>query len=512
MDELMVRLLNWVSPRIRGWVPSSRPPAADVRWPLGHACGSAGERERQPVWLTEEELDRHTLLLGGTGTGKTTTIEHLVTLHLERSSSFCLVDPHGDLTNAAIEAVMLRTRRKRDSGSALELDRVYLLEGFREDAIVGINVLDPGEGALYPHILSLVGVLRRMWSSSWGPRMEEILRNGLLALASADLTFAELPAFLTDPGFRARVVARVPDEPVRDFWTERFARLSSAAQTAACEPVRNKIESILTFPTVRCVLGQAEGAISLRRLMDEGAYVLFNGSRGQLGEASTLLGSFLVAMIQTAALARADQEETSRRRFSLIVDEFQHFRTDEVETILSEARKYRLRLIMAHQHGGQVPSNLQNGIAANTATSIFFRLSPSDAAAAVRLLPEGSLAPSVLTQLPVGQAVVCRRGRAAVRTQMQRPERTGIGREELLAFAVELRRRHGRARSEIESEMRRRRERFGDPPAPAAGTTGKKGRGGRSRAGTAGVGEPTPDGPAGGSGNRRAPAQEPPDV
>ena len=415
-----------------------------------------------PVCLVDRELDRHVYLLGASGSGKSRLLELLIRQHLRQRSGLCLVDPHGDLTQSVLTFLHEEVRIAEQAGTPLDLERLYLVEPFAEDGIVGLNPLDSGGAPLHPHIGELVGIFRRVWASSWGPRMEELLRTALLTLAQAGFTLAELPALLTDTAFRSRVLEAVTDEPVRDYWTQRFDPLSDAARSAWTEPVLNKIGALLADPRLRAMLGQCEGTLDLRRLMDQGAWLLVNCSKGQLRDASHLLGSLFVAQLQAAALSRADLPEAERHPFTLFVDEFQNFRGEDFETILCEARKYRLRLVLAHQHLGQLDPALQNAIFGNVATHLFFAVSPRDAGVVARELADGGTAASELVHLPVGQALLHRRGQTPVRLRILPVLTPPVEPSALRHFAAGLRQSHGRPLAEVEGEMRRR---LAPPPA-----------------------------------------------
>lgn len=444
IEEWLVDLLNWLTPRLCRAGRARRQDQAG--WAIGEAVGGEGPGGR--VALPQEELDRHLYLLGASGSGKSRLLELLIRQHLEQDEGFCLVDPHGDLT-----AGILAYLHERHDGATGALERLYLLEPFREDGVIGLNPLDPAGGPLHPHLGELVGIFRRFWASSWGPRMEEILRNTLVTLALAGLTLVEAIPLLTRAEFRARVLTTVQDEAVRGYWHSRFDPLSDAARLTVAEPVMNKLGALLADPRVRAMLGQREGCLQIRWLMDSGAWVLVNCSRGQLRDASYLLGSFLVAQLQSAALARAEVPEERRRRFTLFVDEFQHFRGEDFESILCEARKYRLRLVLAHQHLAQLDPRLQSAIAGNVATQVLFAVSPGDAAVAGRRMEGGTSLAQRLIHQPVGHALVCRRGLAPVSTRIQTVTTPEVEVGALARFAAALRANHGVPLSQAEAAI-----------------------------------------------------------
>lgn len=468
MEEFFVSLLNRLSARGPRRERGERRPLPEPHgWLLGtpDSPGLPGE-SGAPVTLEEAELDRHCYALGRSGCGKSRFLELLLRQHIRQKCGFCLIDPHGDLLQSLLAFLYEEWCRREGTPNPVDLQRLYLVEPFREDGVVGLNPLDPGGGLLYPHVGELVGIFRRVWANSWGPRMEECLRSVLLALGIAGYTLTEVAPFLTEERFRAHVLSRVPDEAVRAYWAGRYDPLSAAARAAISEPVLNKIGALLADPRLRAMLGQRE-SLDLRRRMDEGSWVLVNCSKGQLRDASFLLGSFLVAQLQAAAMSRADVPEERRRPFTLVVDEFQNFRTEDFETLLCEARKYRLRLVFAHQHLGQLDPSLQNAILGNVATSLFFAVSPKDAGIVARSFPDGDVTVPGLVHLPVGRALLSRKGQPPVRIRVPETLTPDVDAAALARFAASLRQAHGRPLPEIEAEIRQRQELPLAGPEPA---------------------------------------------
>jgi hypothetical protein len=253
-----------------------------------------------------------------------------------------LVDPHGDLAEQVLQAIP----RHRTN------DVVSFDAGDREFPIA-FNPL----ACHWPEQRPLVaaGVLtafKKLFGDSWGPRMEHILRNGLLALLETPGTsLVHLSRLLQDSNFRRTLTGNIEDPLVRAFWQQEFSSWNDRYRTEAIAPVLNKLGFFLSNVILRNILGQQQSSINLRNIMDSGKVLIVNLSKGRIGEdASGLLGSLLINSLQLAAMSRADVIEEERQDFCLYVDEFQNFATESFATILSEARKYRLSLTVANQY------------------------------------------------------------------------------------------------------------------------------------------------------------------
>ena len=258
-------------------------------------------------------------------------------------------------------------------------ERLILIEPFNREWAVGFNPLGSVNGH-FPAMLELVEIFRRFWGDGyWGPRMDEVLRNSLVTLAENNLTLMEARPLLTISDFRQRLVENVSYGEVRDYWNQRYDSLSDRMQAMYREPVLNKISAFVADPMIYRIIGQRQSTIDFRQAMDQGKCVLLNLSKGQLKENIRLLGSLFLGKIWQAALSRAEVPETERNPFYLFVDEFQSFTQENLANILSEARKFRLGLTLAHQNLDQLSRELRAAILGNAGTEIFFRLSHHDA-------------------------------------------------------------------------------------------------------------------------------------
>ena len=322
--------------------------------------------------LDPEERRRHLYIVGQTGTGKSTLLLNLIAQDLAAGAGLALLDPHGDLA----EAVLMHIPRDRTN------DLVYVNPADAERPI-GFNPLSAVPEDLKPIVADgVVSAFRHVWPESWGPRLDYILTNAVRALLDVPGgTLLMLPRLLIDEGFRMRLIERhVGDPLVRSFWLNEYAGYGDHFRAEAISPIQNKVGKALIEPRLRNMLSQPSSTITLRRLMDEGAIVVCNLSKGRLGEGvSHLLGALLTTTIAQAALSRADIPAAERRVFHLYADEFQSFATESFALILSEARKYGLTLTIAHQYLDQVPENLRAAVFGNVGSMLACRTGAQDA-------------------------------------------------------------------------------------------------------------------------------------
>jgi hypothetical protein len=325
-----------------------------------------------PILLSRSDLRRHLYIVGKTGTGKSTLLYNLMRSELVGGQGFALLDPHGDLALAIAGA----TPAWRIEHGVIYLDPSDLAYP------VGFNPLNDVAPDQRPLVAAHgVAAFQHIWGASWGPRLEYILTNALrLLLDAPGSTLLGLPRLLADDTYRERLLAHARDPMVRNFWQAEFAQYNERFAIEAIAPVQNKVGTLLSPPTIRNMLGQVKSTIDIRGIMDRHQVLIVNLAKGKLGEAPThLLGAFLATAFAQAAAARADVGEHERADFTLFADEFQHFATDSFATILSEARKYRLALVLAHQFVGQLPDLLRQAVIGNAGSIVAFRLGAEDA-------------------------------------------------------------------------------------------------------------------------------------
>ncbi|MGI8467431.1 MAG: type IV secretory system conjugative DNA transfer family protein [Pyrinomonadaceae bacterium] len=333
----------------------------------------------------------HLYLIGKTGTGKSTLLETLMTSDLRKGDGFALLDPHGDLVKKLYKkAIALR-----------QPDLLYF-DASDPHQPFGFNPLANVSFDKRPLAASgILQVFKHLWQDSWGPRLEHILRNCLLALLDyPDATFADILTLLSDKAFRLMVVGHLTNSQVKDFWTKEFEKYPERLRAEAISPIQNKVGAFLSNPILKKILTEPELPLKLRRIMDEGKVLLVNLAKGSLGEdTANLLGSLLISRFDLAALSRANVPEEIRKPFYLYVDEFHNFTTQSLAGMLSELRKYGLSMTLANQFLTQIEPQVRDAILGNAGTIIVFRIGAMDAEVlAQEFAPEFSI--TDFTNLP----------------------------------------------------------------------------------------------------------------
>lgn len=326
--------------------------------------------------MPRSDRGRHLYIIGQTGTGKSGLLELLTISDIYSPYGFAVIDPHGDYA----QNILKRIPPERAA------DVVYFNPA-DTDFPMGFNPLEIYDPKLKTHTSSeLIGVIKRMFDYSWGPRLEYILRYCLLALLEyPQATMLDITRMLTEKKFRADVLQYVHDPVVRNFWTIEFASWNEKFMTEAVAPILNKVGAFTANPLVRNIIGQPKSSFNIRQIMDERKILIVNLSRGLVGEDNAaLLGALLVTKIQMAAMSRADIAGEDRMPFYLYVDEFQNFATDSFATILSEARKYGLNLTVANQYIAQMLPEVKDAVFGNVGSVVTFRTSADDAHAMLK--------------------------------------------------------------------------------------------------------------------------------
>lgn len=318
------------------------------------------------------DRSRHVYIIGQTGAGKSGTLELFALSDVFHGQGYAIIDPHGDF--AVNNMKFIPGSRVDDVVYFNPADTAYPL---------GFNPLEVTNPAQKTNISSeVIGVLKRMFGESWGPRLEYILRYTILALLDRpETTMLDITRMLTDKKFRKETLTYCTDTVVLQFWNIEFASWTDKFQAEAIAPVLNKVGAFTANPVIRNIIGQPKSTFNIRQIMDEGKILIVNLSKGLIGEDNaSILGSFLVTKIQLAAMSRSDIPNIEDRRpFYLYVDEFQNFATDSFATILSEARKYGLNLTVANQYISQMSDTVRNAVFGNVGTMISFRVSADDA-------------------------------------------------------------------------------------------------------------------------------------
>jgi len=327
--------------------------------------------ERRRFGIKTDDRRRHTYVVGKTGMGKSVFLENLIYHDIMTGNGVAVVDPHGDLVETVLKFI-----------PANRVNDVIYFNPADIDYPIAFNVLEKVDPK-YRHLIAsgLVGVFKKIWADSWGPRLEYLLRNAILALLDyPDSTLLGVNRVLIDKEYRKKVVAKIQDPVVKMFWQDEFTKYNQQFLTEAIAPIQNKVGQFLSTSLIRNILGQVKSTIDMREIMDEKKILLLNLSKGRIGEdASSLLGAMIITKIQLAAMSRVDIAEKEREDFYLYVDEFQNFATESFAGILSEARKYRLNLIIAHQYIEQLGETVEASVFGNVGTIICFRVGAADA-------------------------------------------------------------------------------------------------------------------------------------
>lgn len=322
--------------------------------------------------MLRSDRSRHVYIIGQTGAGKSGTLELFALSDVFHGHGYAIIDPHGDF--AVNNLRFIPSSRLKDVVYFNPADTAHPL---------GFNPLEVTDVSQKTNISSeVIGVLKRMFGESWGPRLEYILRYTILALLDRpSTTMLDITRMLTDKKFRKETLEYCQDSVVLQFWNVEFASWNEKFQAEAIAPVLNKVGAFTANPIIRNIIGQPKSTFNIREIMDEGKILIVNLSKGLIGEDNAaILGSFIVTKIQLAAMSRQDIPNIEDRRpFYLYVDEFQNFATDSFATILSEARKYGLNLTVANQYISQMSETVRDAVFGNVGTMICFRVSADDA-------------------------------------------------------------------------------------------------------------------------------------
>ena len=327
--------------------------------------------KRQAFGIKTDDRRRHMYIIGKTGMGKSVLQENMIINDIWAGRGVAVVDPHGDLVEKVVKYI-----------PSNRINDVIYFNPSDIEYPIAFNVVEKVD-AEYRHLVAsgLLGIFQKLWADSWGPRLEYILRNAILAILDyPDSTLMGVTRMLSDKPFRKKVVEKIQDPVVKAFWVNEFASYADKFASEAVSPIQNKVGQFLSSSLIRNIVGQVKSAIDIRKIMDEGKILLLNLSKGHIGEDnSALLGAMIITKMQLAAMSRVNIPEEERKDFYLYVDEFQNFATGSFANILSEARKYRLNLIMAHQYISQLDETVWEAVQGNVGTLALFRIGAADA-------------------------------------------------------------------------------------------------------------------------------------
>ena len=321
--------------------------------------------------IKTDDRRRHMYVIGKTGMGKTNLLENLAIQDIQKGHGIAFIDPHGDTAEKLIKAI-----------PSNRINDVIYFNPADQAFPIAFNVMESVDPE-FRHLVAsgLVGVFKKIWADSWGPRLEYILRNAILGLLeSPGTTLLGVTRILVDKSYRERIVEKITDPVVKSFWVDEFTQWNERTLAEVISPIQNKVGQFLSNSLVRNIVGQPNSTFDVREAMDQRKIIILNLSKGRLGEDnSALLGAMMITKIQLAAMGRVDIPEDTRADFYLYVDEFQNFATESFANILSEARKYHLNLILANQYVTQIDEKVRDAIFGNAGSIVSFRVGATDA-------------------------------------------------------------------------------------------------------------------------------------
>lgn len=362
------------------WVKSKRlePPRELQEIKLGelsdevNLIGKTNYRGKKNIFgINSGDRRRHLYIIGKTGMGKSTLLENMIFSDIQNGRGVAVIDPHGDLADNVLNFV-----------PAHRMNDVILFDPSDSEYPVAFNMFGNIDPVLNSIICSgLVGIFKKIYGNSWGPRLEHILRNSILSLLEySNSSLLCIPRLLQDQVYRKRVVGKIKDPVVKGFWVNEFDQMDARQRVEAISPILNKVGQFLSSPVIRNIVGQVKSSIDIGFAMNKKKIFIANLAKGKIGEDnSALLGAMLITKFQLDAMSRANIPETERVDFYLYVDEFQNFATESFATILAEARKYRLNLTMANQYITQMPDEVRDAVFGNVGSMMSFQVGFDDA-------------------------------------------------------------------------------------------------------------------------------------
>lgn len=330
--------------------------------------------KRTPFGIKQKDRSKHMYVIGKTGMGKSTMLENMAIQDIQNGEGLAFIDPHGGTAEKLLDYIP--PHRVKD---------VVYFAPFDLENPIAFNVMeDVGYDKRHLVVSGLMATFKKIWEDQWSARMEYILTNTLLALLEyPDATLLGVNRMYTDKAYRKKVIENVKDPIVKDFWVKEFATYTDRYTQEATPAIQNKIGQFTGNPLIRNIIGQAKSSFDIRTLMDEKKILIINLSKGLVGDTNTqLLGSMFTTRIFLAAMSRADSSPTELKQlpnFFFYVDEFQNFANKTFAEILSEARKYKLNLVITHQYVEQMEEEVRSAVFGNVGTTVAFRVGPFDA-------------------------------------------------------------------------------------------------------------------------------------
>lgn len=337
--------------------------------------GATDARGKQQAFgIKAVDRAKHMYVIGKTGMGKSVLLENMAIQDIQNGEGLAFIDPHGSTAEKLLDYVPEH-----------RMEDVIYFAPFDMDHPVAFNVMeDVGYDKRHLVVSGLMSAFKKIWVDAWSARMEYILTNTLLALLEyPDATLLDVNQMFINKGFRKKVVDYVTDPIVKSFWSEEFAGYSDRYAQEATPAIQNKVGQFTSNPLIRNIVGQAQSTFDMREVMDNKKIFIANLSKGQMGETNAdLIGSMLTTKIYLSAMSRADESSAAQAKlppFYFYVDEFQSIANDSFADILSEARKYKLALTIAHQYVAQMEDNVRDAVFGNAGTIVTFRVGPFDA-------------------------------------------------------------------------------------------------------------------------------------
>ena len=327
--------------------------------------------KRQKFGIRLDDRRRHMYVIGKTGMGKTQMLQNMAIQDIQAGYGVGIIDPHGEFAEAVLDFIPKN-----------RINDVVYFNPADTSRPMGFNIMESvGDEQRYFIASGLMAAFKKIWVDVWSARMEYILNNALLAvLEYPDATIMGVNRMLADKDYRKKVVDNVKDPAVKSYWINEFAKYPERYREEATSAIQNKIGQFISNPLIRNIVGQIKSTFNIREIMDNRKILIVNLSKGRIGEDNTaLLGTMFITKVQIAAMSRVDMPEDTRADFFLYVDEFQTFATPSFAGILSEARKYRLSLVLAHQYIAQMDEVVRDAVFGNAGTLVTFRVGAADA-------------------------------------------------------------------------------------------------------------------------------------
>ncbi len=358
------------------WLKAKSAPAPSSIPTSGLRLGSSMYRgQKKEIYIAEKDRQRHMYIVGKTGTGKSEFLKDMIMQDIRAGKGLAVLDPHGEL----VEDILQLMPPER-------AEEVIYFNPSDTERPMGMNIMEAEtEEQMHFVVGSIIALMYKLYdphkTGIIGPRFEHAIRNAMLTImAEPGATFIELVRCLTDQKYVQELLPKVKDPVVRRYWTDQIAQTSDFHKSEVLDYIVSKFGKFITNKVMRNIIGQSQSAFNFRDVMDNGKILLVNLSKGKLGEEDAkFLGLILVPKILTAAMSRQDMPMEQRRDFYLYVDEFQNYATDDFAVILSEARKYRLNLIVANQFVAQIEENVKNAVFGNVGSMVTFRVGVPDA-------------------------------------------------------------------------------------------------------------------------------------